>query len=267
MGEITVSIPIHDMHCHLDFMGNGEEVAKAAKEAGSMLFCNTVVPEGYEPAVARFAGFDNVRVGLGLHPWYVDDDPDLHDAQMEKFESLFERTNYIGEVGLDFGRRFITTCDSQVEDFENIARMLAKSGGKVVSLHAIKSAATVLDTLKSAGALDNNICIMHWFSCSVEDLHDAIKAGCYFSINPMMSQTGKGKEYLKLIPVEKMLLETDDPENEGQDYTFVEQQFRLSESLSGIQEVKDKDKKCKMSAEEIEQTISENAQKIFDEIG
>ena len=44
---------LHDMHCHLDFMENGEEVAREAERAGSLLFATTVTPAGYEAARQR----------------------------------------------------------------------------------------------------------------------------------------------------------------------------------------------------------------------
>ena len=62
---------LHDMHCHLDFMTNGESVAREAAAAGSLLFATTVTPDGYVRARERFGAFGNVRVGVGLHPWWV----------------------------------------------------------------------------------------------------------------------------------------------------------------------------------------------------
>ena len=59
------------MHCHLDFMQNGEQVAADAASAGTLLFANTVTPEGWQAARERFADFNNVFVGFGMHPWWV----------------------------------------------------------------------------------------------------------------------------------------------------------------------------------------------------
>ncbi len=57
----------HDMHCHLAFVTNGEELAADAQAAGTLLFANTVTMDEYEATRQRFAAFENVRVGLGTH--------------------------------------------------------------------------------------------------------------------------------------------------------------------------------------------------------
>ena len=62
---------LNDMHCHLGFMTNGEQVAVDARDAGTLLFCNTVGPDEWADARKRFAGFQNVIVGFGMHPWWV----------------------------------------------------------------------------------------------------------------------------------------------------------------------------------------------------
>ena len=63
---------MHDAHVHLDFRANGEQVAADAAAAGTLLFANTVTPGGFIAARARFDTCENVRVGWGMHPWWVD---------------------------------------------------------------------------------------------------------------------------------------------------------------------------------------------------
>ena len=77
---------MHDAHVHLDFMTNAEQVAASAAAAGVNLFANTVTPEGYAAASERFAAYDNVHLGCGLHPWWVDET--LGQSQCLIFESL-----------------------------------------------------------------------------------------------------------------------------------------------------------------------------------
>ena len=60
---------MHDAHVHLDFMANDEQVASDANSANIALFANTVTPDGWATAQARFSGFGNVHVGWGMHPW------------------------------------------------------------------------------------------------------------------------------------------------------------------------------------------------------
>ena len=215
----AADLRLHDLHCHLDFMSNGESVAAEAAASGSFIFANTVTPRGFQSAHARFSDCGNVRVGLGLHPWYIehsategtDDQPRGLADQLDAFRSLIPSTAFIGEVGLDLGKRQLPFAQEQLQAFSSIARWCAAEGDKVLSIHAIKAAGAVLDILEETGALQNCTCIFHWFSDSNDQLHRAIKAGCFFSIGPYMAMSRRGREYVKVIPVHRMLLETDAP--------------------------------------------------------
>ena len=223
---------LHDMHCHLDFMSNGEKVAADAQAAGTLIFANTVEPDGFTMARRRFGGYENVRVGIGLHPWWVDGENPCQ--QLATFERLLHETPFVGEIGLDFGRRGAATRDAQVESFTHIAQLCASVGGKLLSLHAVRSAQTVLDILERTGALDTCTCIFHWFSDTSVQLLRARRAGCFFSINPMMASTGRGREYIKAIEVDRLLLEADAPPEQGMAYSYNELHAQLERAGDAI---------------------------------
>ncbi len=63
-----------DMHCHLDRMCNAADVAQEAAARGIGIFCATVTPQDAILAQKTFANCENVRVGVGLHPWWVAND-------------------------------------------------------------------------------------------------------------------------------------------------------------------------------------------------
>ncbi len=225
----------HDAHCHLNFIANAEQVAKRAQEAGSSIFCNCVTPEEYRVARERFAPYPTVRVGLGLHPWWVDDGV---DARLELFESLAGDAPCVGEVGLDFSPKHRRTAQAQRRAFERIARLCAQSGGKTLSIHAVKSADAVLDILCACKAVESCSCIFHWFSGSSDDLNRAIGLGCRFSIGPRMMETKRGRAYAQAIPHRLMLLETDPPAKEGDECTFDQLQEELARTAAGIAEAR-----------------------------
>lgn len=229
----TMKTKLHDMHCHLDFMTNGEEVATQAAAAGTLLFANTVTPDGWLAARARFAGFGNVRVGFGMHPWWTSEAPrgivdvlDEHDPA------------HVGEIGLDFGARHASTGPEQVAAFTAIARWAAKQGEKLISVHAVKSAGDVLTILQDAGALESCTCILHWYSGPSDQLKRAIDGGCYFSCGPRMLATKRGREYVKAIPATRLLLETDDPPEQGQPYSYAALRNNLAQAGRQIATIK-----------------------------
>lgn len=244
---------MHDAHCHLAFMANGEDVAAEARAAGTVLFANTVTPQEYTTAQKRFATFENVRVGLGMHPWWADDAFDL-----DRFERLALREKFIGEVGLDLGRRHEQNRQAQLDAFVLIANICARQAGKVISMHAVHAAAEVLGVLESSAAIDTCTCIFHWFTGPSDVLKRAVQAGCLFSVGPRMLATGKGREYVKAIPASQMLLETDAPPTQGAAYSYAELSAELQSAAAGIAAIK---------GEEALDAIAENAQRVLGPLG
>lgn len=94
--------------------------------------------------------------------------------------------------------------------------------GAVLSLHSVKATDVVLDLLEGAELFSSNSCIFHWFSGSNNELHRAIKSGCYFSVGERFLSSKRGQEYLKVIPVNQLLFETDLPAQEHSNTTFEE---------------------------------------------
>lgn len=243
---------MHDAHVHLDFMTNGEAVALDALDANCILFASTVTPSGYLEARERFGKCHNVALGLGLHPWWVSDEsleaPTNAKAttgstmgvprDAEKLVSLLDETNFVGEIGLDFGKRHAHTQKAQADAFSLIARECVLRGGKTLSIHSVHAAREALDTLHDAGAFEACTCIFHWFTGPSDQLKRAVQAGCYFSVGSRMLATGKGREYVKAIPLNRILLETDAPPSQGQAYSFAELQAELESTLQAIAAIK-----------------------------
>jgi len=223
--------PLHDAHCHLDFMSNGEEVARAAAHDGVNIFANTVDLNGFEAARERFKDHPNVFVGMGTHPWWVDESWDL-----DRFERLAKHSKFIGEVGLDFSAKHEANRKEQIDAFTFIAHICARQGAKLLSIHAVKSASTVLDILERADTLATCTCIFHWFSGSGDELVRAREAGCYFSVNPMMLATRRGREYVRQLPADRLLVETDAPPEQGAPYPYTE----LAASLELVRQALDR---------------------------
>lgn len=235
---------LHDMHCHLGFMANGEDVAREACAAGTLLFANTVTMREYADMRKRFSGYENVRVGLGTHPWWADDSFDL-----DRFERLAKRERFIGEIGLDLGRRHEGNRQAQLDAFVWAANICARQANKVISLHAVHASKEVLDILERSVALDTCTCVFHWFTGPSDQLKRAIDAGCLFSVGPRMLATGKGREYVKAIPADRILLETDAPAEQGQRYSYAELRAELEKAADGVAAIKGED-----ALEVIEQT-------------
>lgn len=217
-----------DTHCHLDFAGNAVELAAAYAACGGAL-SGTCDPRDFERVRAELARFaPRVRVGLGLHPWWVADGT-CGEGEVALFERLAPAAPLISEVGLDFQPRRVDTRDVQIEAFERVcvasarplgegkaagqlaARPSAEFPRRIMSIHSSGAAMCTLDVLDRTGCLDACTCIFHWFSGSQEELTRAIESGCLFSVNERMLKTKRGRAYARAIPKGRLLIETDFP--------------------------------------------------------
>ncbi len=223
--------PLHDAHIHLDFFDDPKSFAREAELRNLSLFACSVLPQGFKRIASTLEESQNVFVGLGSHPWWA------AEANLHDFDDLFDCTRWIGEVGLDFSPRR-PHHDLQVKTFEHVARRCTESGNKVLSIHAVRAVAPVMQILEQTGCLHNNICIFHWFSGSTDDLWRAIRAGCYFSVNERQTQTRRAREQLKLIPVDRLLLETDLPPQSNPHMTIDEVVRSLVTAKSSLEHIR-----------------------------
>lgn len=224
-----------DMHCHLGFCEDAAQAARALAAAGVGAFSNTVTPAEFAEQRVALAGTGNVRTGAGLHPWWVGE----YDvaANWDRLYGLVARTRFVGEVGLDFSPRHADTRKAQLDALACVAHACARTGDKVLSVHAVHAVDDVLDVLERAGALDGavgNACIIHWFSGTSDQLTRARRAGCYFSVNPRMLQSKRGRAYAQAIPVDRLLLETDEPASAGAPWSAARVRKLLEETLTQL---------------------------------
>lgn len=238
---MTGSIPssaLFDAHCHLSFAPQTARFAEwvANNQAGA--FSTTVSPADHAYAKEVLSGWESLKVGLGAHPWWVSRG-EVSMEDIERLASLVPETRFIGEIGLDFGknglakRAFDTEEETKATQVEALRAVFAAcvqgkdlqkgaldppgapqdSGGRVLSIHAVRSADVIMDMLQEYGLLPGNTVIFHWFSGSSAQLQRAREMGCFFSVNAFMLNTRRGREYAKAIPLGQLLVETDLPED------------------------------------------------------
>ena len=199
-----------DMHCHPSFLDAMNPLLECASRNHVGMFANTVLPSEYVGARDSVESFRGVRLGLGLHPWWVAQGK-ADDREVRLFEELAPQCRYIGEIGLDFGKRFAGEREEQGMVFRRVLAVCAQPGvPHVMSFHSSSAASVVMDEVERAG-LSDAIRIFHWFSGSSDELMRARRAGWYFSVGERMLATKRGRAYLQAIPEDRLLLETDLP--------------------------------------------------------
>lgn len=205
-----------DAHCHLQRVDDFAAAVAWLAAQGRTAFCVTETPAEYEACcaalpVAGDAETARIALGLGLHPWRVSAATDAAEleTQLLQFSQLLPSARLVGEVGLDFSPAHDATHDAQIAAFSQIASLCAQAGGKVLSIHAVRSAGTALQVLRASGCLETCVCIFHWFLGTGDELIAAREAGCFFSAGPQMLATRRGQAYVRQIPADRLLFETD----------------------------------------------------------
>ena len=231
-----------DAHVHANLMDSPLNVARSSNEAGLGLFTCGVTPHEYLELAPQLTQ-DNIRVGLGAHPWYISDGR-VTQKDIEILLELMGETPYLGEIGLDFSSRYCVDGlqELQVKAFTQIcarAAKLSRNGQpRVLSMHTVRSVDAVLDILEQTGAAQACVPIIHWFSGSSDELQRAIKLGCWFSVGEMSLKTKRGREYAKVYPKDKLLTETDLPSSDQMNIGSADIVDSLKRALSGLSEAR-----------------------------
>ncbi len=196
-----------DLHCHLDLYPDFEALVAECERECVYTLAVTTTPRAWARNKAVAASTKHVRVGLGLHPQLVGS----HGSEIELLENLLHEASYVGEVGLDASPQYAKSLPEQKRVFERILKACSIQGGKVLSIHAVRSASLVLDMLEEHLDLSSNTPVFHWFSGSPSEAKRAASLGCMFSINNRMMENSKTDRLLKMIPHDRILTETDGP--------------------------------------------------------
>jgi TatD DNase family protein len=193
-----------DAHCHIDLFENPASVVAESEREHVYTIAVTNAPSVFEHTEALAKGCKYVRPALGLHPELVCS----HGQELAQFRLLIGRTRYIGEVGLDYVTSNRDDRAAQRTVFNSILTLCADSEPKVLTIHSRRAAKDVIEAL---GDRFPGKAILHWFTGTSKELECAIRAGCYFSVNPSMAGSERGKLLVARMPRERVLTETDAP--------------------------------------------------------
>lgn len=215
-----------DSHCHIDgevFDDDRDEVVRRAKDAGvvAMLNIGTGDPhsDDFRKAVAVAEQYENVFASVGVHPH----DAKLYDDKSEQdLVLLAEQSDKViawGEIGLDFYYDH-SPRDVQREVFRRQIR-IAKGLGLPIIVHSRDANEDTVDILthEFSGQTENeklkteNVGIMHCFGGTPAMAESLMKLGFLISFagNVTFKKADELREAARIVPLEKLLVETDCP--------------------------------------------------------
>jgi TatD DNase family protein len=192
-----------DSHCHLDRYPRPLDVLRQAGDAGVVVVAVTELPSIYQRLALRLGRRPGVRLALGFHPLQV---PLATPLEMTLFTRLLDRTEYIGEVGLDGSREGRSTLRAQTKIFEHLLEQ-PRIRTKVLTVHSRGAERETIERLIDARVT----AILHWYTGALGHIDAALDAGFYFSVNAAMLRSKKGAKLLASLPRDRVVTETDGP--------------------------------------------------------
>ena len=194
---------MHDTHCHVDQDHKPAALVAELESRKLTTIAVTNLPSHYVAALPHVRHCRYVRLALGLHPLA----PSKHRDELPAFERLVRAADFVGEVGLDFSREVRQTRAIQVSSFERGLASL-RSRSRFITIHSRGAEREVIAMLTQARVTP---AVFHWFTGPLEAAEQALADGHFFSINAAMASSQRGRDLVRLLPHDRMLLESDYP--------------------------------------------------------
>lgn len=217
------SMQLIDSHAHIqsDLFGHEiDAVVQRSKEAGIIAVVNigTSLRESQECLELAEKYPDYLVPTIGLHP--EDAVNDIKGANLDELRQRFvqlaknPKTVAIGECGLDFGKGGEVVTEPQKDLQRQVFQMQVEVARelKLPLIVHCRNAWEDTFSLLSQISLITPI-ILHSFTGNTEIAQEAVTCGYYISFSGIVtfSNAKDIQEAAKIVPAEKMLVETDSP--------------------------------------------------------
>ena len=248
---------IFDSHAHYDderFEGIRDELLFKMEEQNVCGIVHQAIDlESSKLAVEYTKKYPNFYAAVGIHPQEVKGDTIFNPNDFSPFLKN-EKVVAIGEIGLDY---YWDTTFKENQKKVLLAEIdFAKNNNLPICFHDREAHADSLEILKATKPKG----VVHCFSGSVEMAAEIVKLGMYIGVGGVVTFKNAKKlcEVVESVPIEKILLETDEP-------YLAPEPFRSNLNHSGyiehiarkIAEIK------KMEYEDVLKSTTENSKNLF----
>jgi len=210
----TISVPVVDSHCHLDYPGLGDNLEEvlaraSASGVGLMLTIGTEIKK-FGRVLAIAETHENVWCTVGTHPHNAAREPDVSTGDIVAL-CRHPKVVGIGEAGLDYHYDH-SPRDLQAKSFRTHIAAARETGLPLVihSREAEADTATILEEEMGKGAFRP---LLHCFSSKAELARRSLAFGAYVSFSGIL--TYKNADDIRAtaceVPDDRLLVETDAP--------------------------------------------------------
>lgn len=250
-----------DTHTHLyseEFDSDRAEMIQRAKEAGIGRFYIPAIDSSYTQRMLDLEknSPDEMHLMMGLHPTSVQ--PDSYEFELEEVKKWLDKRSFsaVGEIGIDLYWDKTTLGIQQLAFKKQIG--WAKEKGLPIVIHCRESFDEIFEVLEEEK--DERLHgIFHCFTGDKSQAERAIGFNMKLGIGGVVTfKNGKIDQFLKEIPLEHIVLETDSPYLAPVPY-----RGKRNESAYISNVVKKLSEIYELSEKEIAQTTSQNALSVF----
>lgn len=253
---------LFDSHSHLDderFNEEREEIIEQIHKEISLFISAGYSLEGSKEAINLSNKFDFIYATGGISPNDIPQTEEELWIMLQEIENLVKQNKKIvaiGEIGLDY---YWNKENKELQKFAFIEQIkLANKLNLPIVIHTRDAVMDTIEILKQNEVINKGV--FHCCPLNRELVKEALKLGFYISFaGPVTFKNSKNAdEIIKLVPEDKMLIETDSPylspeplrgkRNDPRNVKYVAQK---------IADVKEK------TIEEIAETTYKNAKMIF----
>lgn len=209
-----------DSHCHLSFPELREQLPQIrqamAESAVERALCICTTLEEFETVHGLAMAHDNFWCSVGVHP-------DQEAVAEPRLDDLLQRARLprvvaIGETGLDYYRLGDRTVDQMQWQRDRFAVHIeaARRTGLPLVIHTRSASQDTLDILRERGRGPGSpeaTGVFHCFTETLEVARAALDLGFYISFSGILTFKNAQdlREVARLVPLDRLLIETDSP--------------------------------------------------------
>lgn len=208
-----MSLRLFDAHNHLQddrFNGRQSELLQLCEREGLVrMVVNGACEEDWSHVAELARHNPQVLPSFGYHPWYLRERTTLWKENLVRF--LDQVPSAVGEIGLDRWKPALP-YDDQEEVFMTQLSIAAERN-LPASIHCLQAWGRMLELLK-AGPRPARGFLLHSYGGPREMIESFAELGAYFSLPGYYAHERKEKqrETFRHVPVERLLIETDAPD-------------------------------------------------------
>lgn len=196
---------IIDTHCHLDQFPQQSLISECCSD--NLYITMGTSTSNWDTIIQLSLLYSNIIPALGLHPWFINED---NQSELQLLKAYIEQYNItvLGEIGLDFSFKYISTKDFQLHAFEQ-QLMLAEQFNLPVSLHVYKAHNEVIQLLKRYSVKG----VVHGFGSSIVIAREYLTLGFKLGVNGVLVRENARRYHaiVQTFGLKALVLETDAP--------------------------------------------------------